>query len=130
MFSSNTPNEWTDWALERIDVLVASVKGMDDEDFSIPEQVTTAQAEGFVKAIRHRPEFAQIGRPNIWLSQNGDFVFGWKREGAKLEFKFTPNEMLVFVKTGDKTFEYIQSHSKNEPERLVQAVTMYELWDL
>lgn len=114
--------EWRDWARKRLEELVAAVP-LDDKDFDIPDDRTILEARNFVELMSHQSAIAKIGRPRIWLSQNADFIFEWTRRGAKLEFKFTPTSMHVFVKTGDDVFTEVHQHADHNG--LEKAISIY-----
>lgn len=117
--------EWREWALRRLNELVSTVRSLNDKDFDVPETATISEAKNFVELMSHRDVLPEIGRPRIWLSQNADFVFEWAREGAKLEFKFTPQDMHVFVRTGEETFTEVHQHCSPEQRGLEKAISMY-----
>jgi hypothetical protein len=117
---------WREWALTRLDELVSAALVLDDEDFDLPQPATISEAKNFVQLMSHQNVVSDIGQPRIWLSQNADFVFEWAREGAKLEFKFTPQDMHVFVKAGDVVFTEVHKHSSSEQDGLAKAISMYQ----
>ena len=117
---------WLDLANDRVNTLVQNAIAMNDSDFEIPEDVTIEHVREFIGKLATEVDLSKLGTPRIWLSENGDFVFQWKRQGAKLELKFTPSEMIVRVTAGRDEFIDRHPHSTHEAQKVSHAINLYQ----
>jgi hypothetical protein len=117
---------WLDWANDRVNTLAQNAIAMNDSDFEIPEDTTIKHVREFIAQLATDIDLSKLGTPRIWLSANGDFVFQWKREGAKLEFKFTPSELIARVTVGQDEFSEKHPHSTHEAQNVSRAVDRYQ----
>jgi len=126
MPASNKPENWIKWAESRVDVLVQNSIDMNDPDFEVPSDLTVKHVREFLCDLATENDFAKLGRPRLWLSENGDFLFQWARKGAKLEFKFTSHEMIARVTTEHEVFCDKHPHSVHESQKFSDAVHKYQ----